>query len=516
MIPRPEDLQTIARQGEGDLKSVPFAVLLTALARQETTALLTIERRQLKKEIVFEYGVPVDCRSNMVHETLGRFMVAQGKLDPEAHDACLRESITRGVPMGEVLREKGVLDSSELFRILQANLAKKLLDGFTWSDGTYHLGFDVPEVESPLKVRAPQLIVTGLTKFAPQDEVNALAWPLVGQALGIHPAPPFSLSEIKLTSSQRRVADLLTRKPRPIKELSEAGDVPFDTVTRLVCALAVLGIVAPAEELPEAPGREPPADSVPSPGPAHDLAGEALSAGDLKALKNRVMEAYLSHRKQDAFDLLGLAEDASIARIRQAYLDFAHRYAPWRYQGPELGSLIDEATDLFYAGARAFAELMDTEQRNTLLYRRKVLRDEKKKGPSGFQIKTDLLDPEKQYEKGLALLEEGNPREAADVLEFAADCDPQNALYRAQAAWARYRVDPSIHGAQALESLEEALRIDPLCGLAAYYAGEICRERGEFDRAEVLLRQANPLMAPDRRPIEALKALARERGRKRR
>lgn len=517
MIPKPEDFADLVRGGEGDLKSIPFAVLLAALARQETTAVLTIERRQLTKDIVFEYGVPVDCRSNMVHETLGRFMVSQGKLDPEVHDTCLRESITRGVPMGEILREKEILDSSELFRILQANLAKKLLDGFSWSDGTYRLGFDVPKVESPLKVRVPQLIVTGLTKFAPQGEVNALAWPLVGQTLGVHPEPPFSLDEVKLTEAQKKLVDLLATTPQPIKDLAENGDVPFEAATRLIYALAVLGVVAPVEDLPRASAYETPAATPPPPRESAGLESDTLSSVELKELENRVMEAYLAHRRQDAFDLLGLPEEASVADIREAYLDFAHSYAPWRYQDPGLAGLIDEATDLFYAGARAFAELMDTEQRNTLLYRRKVLREEEtKKEPAGFQIETDLLDPETQYQKGLALLEAGNPREAVDVLEFAADCDPQNGLYRAQAAWARYRTDPKIHGLKALEDLEQALRADPRCGLAAYYAGEICRERGEYDRAERFLRQANPLMAPDRRPIEALRALARERGKKRR
>lgn len=520
MIPTPENLEEIVRGGEGDLKSVPFAVLLSALARRETTALLTIERRRLKKDIVFEYGVPVDCRSNLVHETLSRFMVSRGKLDSEAHDVYLRESITRGVPMGEILREKGVLDSSELFRVLQANLAKKLLDGFSWSDGTYRLGFDVPTVESPLKVRVPQLIVTGLTKFTPQTEANALAWPLVGQTLGIHPDPPFDLSEVKLTEAQAALVESLRRAPQSIKEAAADAGVPFESATRLIYALAVLGIAVPSGDLPEleAPRDAPATDtarSVPAPAPAEPDPAAGLSGEELKAFKNGVMEAYLAHRRQDAFDLLGLPEDASVAKIREAYLGFAYRYAPWRFRAADLASLIDEATDLFYAGARGFAELMDTEQRNTLLYRRKVLREEKsQKKPTGFHIETDLLDPAAQYEKGMGLLKAGNPREAADVLEFAADCDPQNGLYRAQAAWARYRIDPGIHGLKALEDLEQALRVDPRCGLAAYYAGEICRERGEYDRAETFLRQANPLMAPDRRPIEALRALSRERGKR--
>jgi hypothetical protein len=59
-----------------------------------------------------------------------------------------------------------------------------------------------------------------------------------------------------------------------------------------------------------------------------------------------------------------------------------------------------------------------------------------------------------------------------------------------------------------VQELEEALRIDPQCGLASYYAGVLCGELGRLDEAETHLRAAGRRMTPDRRPIEALKALA--------
>jgi tetratricopeptide (TPR) repeat protein len=55
--------------------------------------------------------------------------------------------------------------------------------------------------------------------------------------------------------------------------------------------------------------------------------------------------------------------------------------------------------------------------------------------------------------------------------------------------------------------LEEALRIDPKCGLAVFYLGEIHRELGNYPEAEGHLQRAIRMMAPDRRPIEALKIL---------
>ncbi|HSU84465.1 MAG TPA: tetratricopeptide repeat protein, partial [Thermoanaerobaculia bacterium] len=231
---------------------------------------------------------------------------------------------------------------------------------------------------------------------------------------------------------------------------------------------------------------------------------------DLERRRNEVMQAYLSYRRQDAFDLLGAPEDGTPARFEESFLDFARRFSPWTLPP---GELAEKARDLFLTGARAYAELADSEQRNTLLFRRKTLREERAKRPTAsFAIKTDLLDSESQYKKGKTLMDAGKHREALMLLEFAADCDPQNSLYAAELAWCRFLVS-SANASRALKELNETLRRDPHCGLAAFYAGEIERQAGNTAEAEAHLRRAIKLMSPDRRPIEALKALSTERRR---
>ncbi len=98
------------------------------------------------------------------------------------------------------------------------------------------------------------------------------------------------------------------------------------------------------------------------------------------------------------------------------------------------------------------------------------------------------------------------------LLEFAADCDPQNGNYAAETAWCRFLISAS-YASRSLRELVEALRRDPNCGLAELYAGEIHRHLGQTAEAEPHLRRALKLMSPDRRPIDALKALTGERKR---
>jgi Domain of unknown function (DUF4388)/Tetratricopeptide repeat len=551
LIPTGEQLAEISRRTEGTLSQVPFGVLLYALAAQERTLVLELVRKPVSKKVVLEAGVPVDCRSNLAHETLGRFMMAAGKLAELDFTTCLGRSAARGVPLGEVLVEQGLVTPVELFRLLQQNLAKKLFDLFTWSEGEFRVLPDALQPESSLKVKVPQLVVTGITRFAPQAEVDAAVGPLVGKRLALHPAPAFPLSELRLSPREGQLIEALAPRPR-LDELTATG-LSYGEITRLLYALAVIGVVVPADRVPArsampaappAPVRpaEPKVASVPDvPGlpdaasapppppppapPAPPAAGAAptspappapiaptapiapeIAQAEVDRLGNEVMQAYLSYRKQDAFDLLGIPDEAALPAIEQRYLAYAARFAPWKFTGP-LAALEERARDLFLAGSRAYGQLADREQRDTLLFRRKTAREERAKKPATFAIKTDLLDPEVQYRKGRLAMDAGKFRDAVLLLEFASDCDPQNGLYRAELAWSRFRSSPPTAGKRAVADLEEAQRIDPKCGLALFYLGEIHAELGNAQEAEGYLQRAIKMMAPDRRPIDALKAL---------
>jgi tetratricopeptide (TPR) repeat protein len=524
VIPTLERLEEIAGLREGSLPEVPFAPLLLAHALKQDTLVLEVRRRQVWKRILLENGLPVDCRSNLTHETLSRYAVTEGKISEEDFTACLSRSASRGVPFGEVLLEQGLITAAELFKLLQQNLAKKLLDLFTWREGEFRWLDEEARPDSSLKVRVPQLILTGITKLALQEEVDMEVAALVGKKLVLHPSPPFPLEELRLTSRQGQIVEALRPPGQRMGELAEATQLPVDEISRVLYALSTLGVVTTADLVPKdltATGSYPrPALQTPPPAPARSPAATAPipvalpadePAGDSERRRNEIMQAYLSYRRQDAFDLLDAPEDGTPGRFEESYLAFARRCAPWTVDPPELA---EKARDLFLAGARAFAELSDREQRETLLFRRKTLREERARKPTAsFAIKTDLLDAEAQHKKGKALMDVGKVREALMLLEFAADCDPQNSLYGAELAYCRF-LTTTAHGDRALKELQETLRRDPNCGLAAFYAGEILRQTGgDAGEAESYLRRAIKLMSPDRRPIEALKALSSERRR---
>jgi tetratricopeptide (TPR) repeat protein len=230
---------------------------------------------------------------------------------------------------------------------------------------------------------------------------------------------------------------------------------------------------------------------------------------DVVEIRNQVMETYLRYRKLDAFDLLGVAEDATRDQVEQAFVDYGEKFSPAKFRHPELQNMEEKARDLFIAGGRAFGELVNPETRNSLVARRnsRFRQLSSEEARAAFAIKSDLLDSETQFRKGVELVKQGKYADAVELLQFAHDCEPQNALYRAELAHCRYRKEPELERKSSIDALRETVRIDPECGIAYYYAGVMYAEGGEPDEAEPLLQRAIKLMAPDRRPIDALKKL---------
>jgi tetratricopeptide (TPR) repeat protein len=271
--------------------------------------------------------------------------------------------------------------------------------------------------------------------------------------------------------------------------------------------------VAPADEVPDLPAATPPAPAATPAAPpsAKAEAPPPTDPTELARVSNEVMQAYLAYRRKDSFDMLELGEDAGNREIEERFLDLSARFNPGRFASPDLAPVAEKARDVFLALARAYGELADLELRKILVGRRRTLREQAAlRPPPDFTIKTDLLDPDVQYKKGVALAEAGHFREALQQLEFACDCDPGNGAYRAEAARCRFRLAPSSFAHKALGELDEALRIDPGCGIAAFYAGEIHVSLGNRGQAEGYFRRAIKPMSPDRRPIDALKNLTRK------
>lgn len=511
-VRRPEELEFILSVRRGELRDTPYRVLLLAIGMSGKPAVLRLRRNQLSKDVIFEDGVVIDCQSNIATETIGRFLVSTGKLSEEQYRTAMQGSVSRGVHIEELLTAEKLLTPTELYRAMQQNLGRKLLEPFSWTSGTWQISYDVPPAESALRVRVPQLVLTGVMKVEPQEVVDQ-AMDGIGELVAAPgDRPLFAADELRLGEDHRRVLEA-ARLRVPLRDLASRTNLQQDDAARAVCALALLGVLrfeepgaAPAFELdlpPEPVRTAAPHAAVAAPPVAE--AGEVRAGGRPEvASEEDVIAAYLSFRRKDAFALLGVAADAPPHDIARAYVAFAGRFLPAHFSEHAPDGLREKAQEVFLAGARAYAELADPLRREALLQQREARSSGAMASahPAALGESTEsrraLIDPEALWREGRSLAAKGKLREALSNFELAADCDVQNANYAAEVAWCRFQLMIS-PAPQALKSLKNAIRLDGRCALAYLYAGRVMKTMGNELEAQAYLDRANRLM-PARRP----------------
>jgi tetratricopeptide (TPR) repeat protein len=521
-----QQLDSILRAGSGSLAEHPYPTLLLALALRQKSAVLTLTRGPLQKEIVFDDGSPVECRSNIATEAFGRFLVGSGRLSEANHAVALSHSTARGVPVEDILLEQKLIAAADLYRLLQQSLGRKLLDPFSWKTGTFEISFAVPPVESALRVRVPQLVLTGVAKVEMQEYVDEAMSFANDLFLGLAAEPLFPLDEVRLSSDQKKILDA-AREGKQVRDVAAFTGIDEDDVRRVLYALLLLGAVTLSEtavrelqfelDHPFAPSAPPPVAA------AAPVAVPAPVAQTNAASEDEVIAAYLSYRRKDAFDLLGVGETDGMLQFNRAFLAISDRFLPSKFEDP----LREQAQEVFLAVARAYGELADPLRRDALREARAKKRmpvpvvatpaptrpadpaPQRAAAAPMLEVKSSkpaIVDPEQLCRNGRELAEAGKLREALSSFELAAQCDAQNGTYAAEVAWCRFRMNVS-PATTTLKMLKNAVRIDPRAGLAFLYAGRIATILGNRTEASNYLDRAAMMMPKDMRVVEALKAL---------
>lgn len=469
--PSRHDLDALLARRQGDLREEPYRLLLLAIATQGKSGVLTLSRGPLEKEIVFEAGAAVDCQSNIATETLVRFLVSSGR-------------ISEG-------QSPDVLPTAELTRAVLQNLGRKLLEPFSWTQGTWQFSPEMPTAEATHRVRVPQLIVTGIVKVEPFETIERTLEDAGALRLSLGDSPLLDATELRLSEEQQRVLGEI-RNGATLEQFDANEDGQ-----RFVYAMILLGIAVPATERavpffeldlpvaerPVAPA--PPAVEAPAPAPRFAPPAE-------------VLDAFPTYRQKDAFDFLELGITAGAVEINRAFVRAAERFLPSRYEE----QIRDKAQELLLAAARAYGELADPIRRQALIDRRThkpavapppAIAPPSPPPPSPRPAaKRAIIDPEQLYREGRAAAAAGKLRDALGYFEMAADCDAQNGTYAAEVAYTRYQllISPA---AATLKSLKNAIRIDPRCGVAYLYLGKVQEALGNHVEAQAYLGRASTL-----------------------
>lgn len=507
MFPTPAQ---VLKARDGSLDQTPLPLLIRAIWSEERDCAVELKMRQLQKRINFEDGHPVGCSSNMLHETLGKFLVEKGKIPEADYNKLLAESAAQGLQMGNFLVAKGILTPFDLYKQLQANLAIKILDAFRWQGATWRIIHDAERAQTSVRMNPAQLIWTGVGQMAFETVMSQLDFD-GNKQFAMTPAGHKELRTLKLSSKDQRLITVLKSRPT-FPEMVEKSELDMEVVYRRIYALVVMGFVDFAENVTDAP---PTHDAAPQPSSAPVVQSGIAFADDDEAAKNELMTAFLAHRSQDPYTLLGVDENVQPQVLRKAFLQLADKFSPVRFNAPELK---EKAEALLAGAARAYGTLGEPEVAELWKKRRAAAREKAKAAstrPSTaeqFRIRTDLLDAKSQFDDAKKRLTENNFRGAFEYFEYACDIDPKP-LHKAYRAWARHLMDNPRNAKLALTELHDILKTAPDLEEGYYFAGEIQRHTSQWAGAEECFRRAFKINPNNRRYVDLIQECIKMKGR---
>lgn len=226
----------------GSLRETSLTELLGDLHRNHQTGRLDLHRSPLKKSVFFTGGEPVFVTSNVEKEAFGEHLVTAGLLTDKDLERVQKQTQHSNLQLIDLLLRSKAIKPNELFRSLSDQVRDRILDLFTWSDGTFSffLNERPPETAMPLNLHCLGLVHEGVMERTPLAHLRQAIGDDTGTLVrrSIFTIPP----NLGLSGWEQRLLQRIETSPCKLTDLlhETSGE---ERSLRLIYLLRELGFV---------------------------------------------------------------------------------------------------------------------------------------------------------------------------------------------------------------------------------------------------------------------------------
>jgi CheY-like chemotaxis protein len=450
---------------EGSLNETDFARIIHNLYSLRATGLLHLGNESVRKVVYIRQGYPIFVRSNLVREFLGELLLSRGLLDQEQLRESLAKARESGRRHGTALIEMGLLTPHQLQDTLQSQVLEKLLDIFSWRDGSYRFvqAREFKAGITSIDLSPAKLILQGLRDYAPREQVLKIIDPLMQHYLTQAENPLYRHQEIGISGSDQHILNSIRGEVK-LADLLKQHPLSRKAMEALFAALLCTGILNAQET------RAP-----------QTIADAGRETEETRSRRESFLKDYAWMMEQDFFTLLGVNESDSRDQVRKSYYSLVKRYHPDRFFEDEtLLDLKDKVNVLFQRISDAHETLTDARARA-----RYVNDLAGQPGPQASTTLETILEAETAFQKGLGFYRSRKYNDAEQAFAEALQRNPNEAEYVMYQAWSAYKAAPEkkeLAGTQR-QQLLHAVELNPKLSLAHLFLGYICKDEGDDKEA---------------------------------
>jgi hypothetical protein len=474
---------------EGEISEHPVPALLNYLFDQEASGRLVMIQEGVNKTIYCIAGVPANVDSSMRDETLGRFLVKQGKITEEEYQKSVELMMGEGIQQGAALVKLGLLAPKELYKTVKEQNLQKLLTAFSFQEGQYRFYSEVEFIEKIYRFEFSyhQVLKQGVFQYLPEPVLDS-EMEKVERSM-IKPLPSYQerLALFGLDEDEMSFARVIDGS-RGFKELVDFQEIyPF--AKKLLYVFLLCGLAGPdgalahslraiTEEHAKAEARAghfmPTSDSP-------ELEQESEPEITIKTKMehpDKILEFYIQLKNKDYFELLNAKAEASDEEVDEAYrrrlFEFGRERFPERMAQEHEDRLEEINTEII----KAYEALRTAERRGA--YRAELNDKESQKKSQ------DHLRAEKFLQEGIKYVRSRDFVNAQKMFEWATQLSPNEPEYFGYLGWTIFcnkEIAPEERVVLAKEKLNQAVKMNPNMDSAHVFLGKILDSEGKDEEA---------------------------------
>lgn len=458
----------------GALKEFLVPELILGISSKESTGILKLTHKSVKKKVYFQKGKPVFVDSSLPSETLGQFLTRRGLLP--------LQNLAKWLPLIEgsdsmvatnLVREK-FMDEETIIDALVEHQEERLTNTFPWFEGSFEFTYDTdwPKTIMILPLQSHRIVFSGIVHW--YDSTLVSSWMGLNELSTLRRERSPSSDHVLSHLAYQILFELWA--PQTLKALGKSTGIPMKTLLPAAYALIIskwasLEFLLQKEKTKKPtvkPEKKPPKKKQETP-----TNWKLLIEEDFSRLGNL-----------DYYELLGIDENASEVEITKAYLDRTARYSKEsvtmeHFQDKEL---LQKISQILAWIRTAYDTLLDPTIRDAY----KKEKTERK----AQKIKADIMETDQVVLRAMSEMHEGNPKKAIEILEDRAKLKPFHPTVAGWYGWALFNEHREKNLNDALSLISKAIEQDPSDPHLYYFLGEISAHSQKWKEAESAYLQA--------------------------
>jgi tetratricopeptide (TPR) repeat protein len=206
-----------------------------------------------------------------------------------------------------------------------------------------------------------------------------------------------------------------------------------------------------------------------------------------RALREQLAAKAVALKRKDYFQMLGVAPDAPVDAVKQAYFALAKEFHPDRHYRSASLEVKSLANEIYQLISTAYETLKDRDERER--YVSDLARGIKKDVSDEV---SKILAAEGKFQRGEELLRKKQYREAHAAFDEAVRLYDQEGEFHAFLGWTLFQTEPrNPKVAQAaMDHLETAIRLNPKVDKSYLFLGYVFKATGRPDKAQQQFERA--------------------------